>query len=130
MMLASITTLGSILCCIALNCCHSAAFTHLLITRPTITQQQRWSQEKIIVSSSLHESRRSNNHNHAITTPSSSMDHPRYYSFDEMKSMESRLDHLQREAPNLLCGFYEKHLKSFSVTPGSVTVSLLYMNMP
>lgn len=40
-----------------------------------------------------------------------------------MKSMETRLENLQREAPELLCGFYEKHLKSFSVRPGAVTVS-------
>jgi hypothetical protein len=45
------------------------------------------------------------------------------YSFEEMKSMETRLENLQREAPELLCGFYEKHLKSFSVRPGAVTVS-------
>ncbi|KAL3782620.1 hypothetical protein HJC23_000002 [Cyclotella cryptica] len=45
----------------------------------------------------------------------------RYYTFDEMKSMEVRLGNLVKEAPELLCGFYEPHLKSFSVRPGSVT---------
>lgn len=125
MMRASIMSLGATLCCIVLNCCYSAAFTNLPIIRPTIIQQQRWTQEKI--SSPLHKSRRSGNHDRVITT-SSSGDHPHYHSFDEMKSMESRLDHLQRKAPELLCGFYEKHLKSFSVTPGSATVSLLYIS--
>lgn len=45
------------------------------------------------------------------------------YSFEDMKLMETRLGNLQREAPELLCGFYESHLKSFSVRPGAVTVS-------
>lgn len=117
-------SLGATLCGIVLNCCYSAAFTNLPITRPTIIQQQRWTQEKI--SSPLHESRRSGNHDRVITA-SSSGDHPHYHSFDEMKSMESRLDHLQRKAPELLCGFYEKHLKSFSVTPGSATVSIFHI---
>lgn len=50
------------------------------------------------------------------------------YSFEEMKSMETRLENLQREAPELLCGFYESHLKSFSVRPGAVTVSSRTVN--
>lgn len=49
--------------------------------------------------------------------------HKSYYSFEEMKDLETRLDALQREAPELLSGFYEPHLKSFSVRPGAATVS-------
>ena len=41
------------------------------------------------------------------------------FSFDETKSLESRLSNLEREAPTLLSSFYEPHLKSFSVVPGS-----------
>jgi len=41
-----------------------------------------------------------------------------YFSFDETKSLESRLSNLEREAPTLLSSFYEPHLKSFSVVPG------------
>jgi len=43
-----------------------------------------------------------------------------YFSFDQMKSVESRLGILEREAPGMLAAFYEPHLKSFSVRPGSV----------
>jgi hypothetical protein len=49
--------------------------------------------------------------------------HKSYYSFEEMKDLETRLDALQKEAPELLSGFYEPHLKSFSVRPGAATVS-------
>lgn len=45
-----------------------------------------------------------------------------YFSFDQMKSVESRLGILEREAPVMLAAFYEPHLKSFSVRPGSVQV--------
>lgn len=34
--------------------------------------------------------------------------------------MESRLENLEREAPDVLTAFYEPHLKSFSIRPGSV----------
>lgn len=43
--------------------------------------------------------------------------------FDEMKSIESRLVTLEKQAPEILSAFYEPHLKSFSVRPGS-TASL------
>ncbi len=43
--------------------------------------------------------------------------------FDEMKSIESRLIALEKQAPEILSAFYEPHLKSFSVRPGS-TASL------
>ncbi|KAL7551759.1 hypothetical protein ACHAWF_014948 [Thalassiosira exigua] len=42
------------------------------------------------------------------------------FSFDELKSVESRLGRLEREAPDVLAAYYEPHLKSFSVRPGSV----------
>ena len=48
---------------------------------------------------------------------------PEYYSFDDMKAMESRLGNLEKEAPEILAAFYEPHLKSFSMQPGSVKVS-------
>jgi hypothetical protein len=44
----------------------------------------------------------------------------RYFSFEEKKSLESRLATLEREAPVLLSSFYEPRLRSFSVVPGSV----------
>ena len=43
--------------------------------------------------------------------------------FDKLKSFDSRLSSLERAAPSMLEGFYEKHLKSFSVKPGSAEVS-------
>lgn len=45
------------------------------------------------------------------------------YTFEQMKSMETKLDGLQHNAPELLYGFYEGHLKSFSVRPGATKVS-------
>lgn len=54
-----------------------------------------------------------------------SKDERNYYTFEEMKSMEVRLGNLEKEAAELLCGFYEPHLKSFSVRPGAVTVRLV-----
>ena len=44
----------------------------------------------------------------------------RHYSFDEMKAMEYRLENLERGSPDILSAYYEPHLKSFSVRPGSV----------
>ena len=41
------------------------------------------------------------------------------FTFDELKSVESRLENLEPEVPDLLCAFYEPHLRSFSVKPGS-----------
>jgi hypothetical protein len=43
------------------------------------------------------------------------------FGFDELRSLESRLDKLDQNAPDLLGNFYEHHLKSFSILPGSVT---------
>lgn len=43
------------------------------------------------------------------------------FSFDEMKSIESRLINLEKQSPDILSAFYEPHLKSFSVVPGSAT---------
>ena len=48
--------------------------------------------------------------------------HDKYFSFDEMKAMEARLGNIEKEAPDMLTSFYEPHLKSFSVRPGSVQV--------
>ncbi len=50
-----------------------------------------------------------------------------YFSFDQMKSVESRLGTLEKEAPGMLAAFYEPHLKSFSVRPGSVQVRVDYL---
>jgi hypothetical protein len=41
------------------------------------------------------------------------------FTFDEIKSIESRLENIEREAPDLLVAYYEPHLRSFSVKPGS-----------
>ena len=45
--------------------------------------------------------------------------HSYHHSFEEMKGIESRLDALQRDSPGIIAAFYEPHLKSFSVRPGS-----------
>jgi hypothetical protein len=45
------------------------------------------------------------------------------YEFAQIKSLDSRLANLEQNAPDVLGSFYEPHLKSFSVRPGSVTVS-------
>jgi len=42
------------------------------------------------------------------------------YDFNSLRSIDSRLATLERSAPSTLEGFYETHLKSFSVSPGSV----------
>jgi hypothetical protein len=42
--------------------------------------------------------------------------------FDQMNELDSRLGVLERSASTTLGGFYEPHLHSFSVQPGSVTV--------
>ena len=44
--------------------------------------------------------------------------------FDRMKNMEVRLNQLERQAPEVLFGFYEPHFKSFSVRPGTAKVGL------
>jgi hypothetical protein len=43
------------------------------------------------------------------------------YGFEELRSLDSRLSALEQGAPQVLAGFYEPHLKSFSIKPGSVT---------
>ncbi|CAJ1951994.1 unnamed protein product [Cylindrotheca closterium] len=40
--------------------------------------------------------------------------------FEELQSLESRLEVLERSAPSALTSFYEPGLKSFSIKPGSV----------
>jgi len=42
------------------------------------------------------------------------------FDFNALRSLDSRLAALERTAPSTLEGFYEPHLKSFSVSPGSV----------
>ncbi|KAL3823170.1 hypothetical protein ACHAXA_010054 [Cyclostephanos tholiformis] len=42
------------------------------------------------------------------------------FTYDDMKSLESRLSIVEVEAPSLLASFYESRLLSFSVVPGSV----------
>lgn len=44
--------------------------------------------------------------------------------FDQMNELDARLGVLERSAPATLGGFYEPHLNSFSVQPGSVTVRM------
>jgi hypothetical protein len=46
------------------------------------------------------------------------------FSFAEKRSIESRLDRLEQTAAATLQGFYEPHLLSFSIKPGSVNVSI------
>ena len=41
------------------------------------------------------------------------------FSFDEMSGLIKRLDNLESSAPDILLGFFEPHLSSFSVKPGS-----------
>jgi hypothetical protein len=44
------------------------------------------------------------------------------FGFEEIQSIDSRLDNLELDAPDVLGSFYEPHLKSFSIKPGSVEV--------
>eukprot|EP00978_Attheya_sp_CCMP212_P011312 scaffold27876_cov51-Attheya_sp.AAC.5 len=39
--------------------------------------------------------------------------------FDKMKAFEKRLDKLEKSAPSSLAGYFEPHLQSFSVRPGT-----------
>ena len=48
---------------------------------------------------------------------------PTISNFDKMKSLESRLSFIEKTSPATIAGFYEPHLKSFSVRPGSVQVN-------
>lgn len=59
-------------------------------------------------------------HTHAIILGNTASNHQDHFSFEEIKAVESRLENLEREAPDMLSAFYEPHLKSFSVRPGSV----------
>lgn len=47
-------------------------------------------------------------------------EHNQKRTFDEMKSLELRLERLEQVAPDTLMAFYEPHLRSFSVRPGSL----------
>jgi hypothetical protein len=44
--------------------------------------------------------------------------------FDDMKSLERRIEILENSAPETIKGFYEPHLKSFSVRPGRARFSV------
>lgn len=56
----------------------------------------------------------------ADTTSPSKKNVDTYYDFDKMSSLVKRLDAIEFSAPDILMGFYEPRLKSFSVKPGSV----------
>lgn len=45
------------------------------------------------------------------------------FGFEEIQSIDSRLASMEVDAPDVLGSFYEPHLKSFSIKPGSVGVS-------
>jgi len=47
---------------------------------------------------------------------------PTISNFDKMKSLKSRLSFIEKTSPATIAGFYEPHLKSFSVRPGSVQI--------
>jgi hypothetical protein len=55
--------------------------------------------------------------------------HAEKYSFEELRSLDSRLEKLEQNAPDVLGGFYESHLKSFSIVPGSAAVSYPSMQL-
>ena len=69
----------------------------------------RWSAASAFLAPSFTQS-------YATTTQ---LNHQQSITFDEMKSIESRLITLEKQAPEILSDFYEPHLKSFSVRPGS-----------
>ena len=50
--------------------------------------------------------------NRVGATAAAAASHPEQYSFDETKAVQSRLENLEREAPDVLTAFYEPHLKS------------------
>jgi hypothetical protein len=60
-----------------------------------------------------------------ITWGSSTALHVAPYRFETIRSLDSRLEKLEVAAPDILGDFYEPHLKSFSVVPGSVNVSTM-----
>jgi len=83
----------------------SPAITKLAKSEPSIIQQSpRCIHKQSILSTNA-------------VAASSVADH--HYSFEEIKAVESRLEQIERNAPDLLSSFYEPHLKSFSVRPGS-----------
>lgn len=43
--------------------------------------------------------------------------------FESLRSLDSRLEALEKNAPELLKNFYEPQLKSFSIQPGGLNVS-------
>jgi hypothetical protein len=47
-----------------------------------------------------------------------------HFDFAQMRSLEKRLAAIERSSPATLFGFYEPHLSSFSVIPGSSRVSV------
>lgn len=54
-----------------------------------------------------------------ISSLSMSGDSSSTMGFDDMEGLVQRLDRLESAAPDILMGFYEPHLQSFSVKPGS-----------
>ena len=45
------------------------------------------------------------------------------YGFEAIRTLDFRLEKLELSAPDILGNFYEPALKSFSIVPGTVTVS-------
>lgn len=49
--------------------------------------------------------------------------HAEPYGFEAIRTLDFRLEKLELNAPDILGNFYEPYLKSFSIVPGTVTVS-------
>jgi hypothetical protein len=47
------------------------------------------------------------------------------YGFEAIRTLDFRLEKLELNAPDILGNFYEPHLKSFSIVPGTVAVSCI-----
>ena len=48
------------------------------------------------------------------------------YGFEQIRLLDVRLEKLESSAPDILGNFYEANLKSFSIVPGTVSVSFLW----
>jgi hypothetical protein len=46
------------------------------------------------------------------------------FGFEQIRSLDGRLEKLELISPDILNGFYEPDLKSFSLVPGTVKVSV------
>jgi hypothetical protein len=88
---------------------------------PTL-QSLRQQQGQLAASYSAFEDM-NNVHNSRDNDRDSNSNRRKEFSFAEKRSIESRLDRLEQTAAATLQGFYEPHLLSFSIKPGSVKVS-------